>query len=84
MSDFRDMFEQIGYNLEDGDIYSWLESDYNEPGVQVFSDTEICDLVSHDTSESEELTEEEEDKCQQERINRYLEQVIQLVMLCMF
>lgn len=68
-SDFQDLFEELGVNLDADGISAWLDCDSNICGVQVFSDTEICDLVSRSTdpdSESEDEEKEfdvEEEKC---------------------
>ncbi len=65
--EFQEMFAELRLNLEDEEIASWLESDFNDPGVQILSDTEICDLVNNEEtsltdSEDEEQNEEPEDK----------------------
>ena len=48
-SEFQSIFGQVGFQLEEDEIYHWLESDLNDPGVQRLSDSEICDLVSEET-----------------------------------
>ncbi len=47
------MFAELGLSLEDRENASWLESDYNDPRVQILSDTEICDLVNTDNEDEE-------------------------------
>ena len=39
--------------VECDEITTWLESDVNDSGVQMLTDTEICDLVSKSCDGSE-------------------------------
>ena len=61
ISDFQSMFEELGYTLDDGGIYEWFKSDWDMSGTPIFTDTEICDLVSQeDMSEIEDEEQDEE------------------------
>ena len=50
---FQDMFKEVGFDMDADTIIEWLGSDSMEPGVQVFTDSEICELVSKSASENE-------------------------------
>ena len=49
LDDFELLFAQLGVEMSPEDVVDWLESDSNDEGVQIYTDTEICDLVSRDT-----------------------------------
>ena len=53
VSMFQDMFKEIGFDLDADTIVEWLSSDSMDPGVQVFSESEICELVSKPADEDE-------------------------------
>ena len=53
VSAFQDRFKEIGFIMDADTIIKWLSSDFMDPGVQVFTDSEICELVSKSASEKE-------------------------------
>ena len=55
------MFDELGYDMDDSGITEWLESDCGLSGNQVFTDSEICDLVSQGDMCTLEFEEEEEE-----------------------
>lgn len=63
---FETLFSELGVEIESDEINEWLTSDANDGGVHIYTDTEICELVSrsedsHTTeSESGETSDEEE------------------------
>ena len=48
LDDFELLFAQLGVEMSSEDILNWLGSDFNDEGVQIYTDTEIRDLVSRD------------------------------------
>jgi hypothetical protein len=64
VEDFQVLFQELGVEMERGDIVSWLDSDVHYSGVQTYTDNEICELVSRSNdeikSEDEEDSEEDE------------------------
>ena len=56
--------EKLGVEIRFDEITEWL-SDTSDTGVQIYTDAEICEMVSHPEdsveSEDEESSEEEED-----------------------
>ena len=69
ISQFQTLFSSLGCNLEEEKIFEWLDSDKNDPGVQMFTDDEICEFVNTDEiddgleSEEEEAMEEGNPTC---------------------
>ena len=59
--EFMNMFEELGFDLSQGEISEWLESDTSDSGVQVYTDMEICDLVTKKAVQEEPCLEEEEE-----------------------
>lgn len=60
---FEDMFEALGVKIETSEIAKWLDSDVNDSGVQIFTEDEICEIVSQDeTAEAEDDEDKEEDE----------------------
>lgn len=47
------LFQELGLTVERDEITTWLTSDLYDPGVQMLTDTEICDLVSKSCDSSE-------------------------------
>ena len=47
VNDFHIFFNKLGLNIEYEEITKWLQSNASDSGVQVFSDDEISDHVSH-------------------------------------
>ena len=43
---FKNLFHELGFSLEAEEIIAWLKSDANDSGVQILTDSEICDYVS--------------------------------------
>lgn len=50
---FKSLFQELELTVESDEITIWLESDVNDPGVQMLTDSEICDLVSKSCDGSE-------------------------------
>ena len=46
-------------------ISEWLDTDKNDPGVQIFTDEELCELVNTDKTD-EALVEDEEEEPMEE------------------
>ena len=42
---FQSLFRELGVEIERSKIMEWLNSDANDKGVQIYTDSEICDLV---------------------------------------
>ena len=55
------MFHQLGFDLSQGEVAEWLDSDASDSGVQIYTDTEICDLVTKKAVDEEVLLSEEEE-----------------------
>ena len=52
------MFQEIGFTLNQQELADWLYNDANDPGVQIYTDGEICDLVTN--AEGEDDTDDED------------------------
>ena len=65
--EFQSMFQELGYVLTPQEVAKWLDSDANDPGIQLYTDSEICDLVmntnSDESDDEDEESEEKEDAC---------------------
>ena len=61
---FQSLFKELSVNIESDKIMEWLNSDANDKGVQMYTDSEICDLVSR----SEDTTESTDDESSDEDI----------------
>ena len=46
ISQFKEVFQQIAYEVNDEEVYEWLTCDTDDQGVQKLTDSEICQLVS--------------------------------------
>ena len=55
---FQNLFKAVGVEIELDKIMEWLNSDANDKGVQIYTDSEICELVSH-SEDSIEYTDDE-------------------------
>ena len=53
IEDFQMLFQELGVEMESDEITSWLDSDVEDPGVQIYTDTEICEIVSQASDEVE-------------------------------
>ena len=53
VEDFQSMFRELCIEIEPSDIVSWLDSDIGNSGVQIYTDDEICELVSRSTDDIE-------------------------------
>ena len=62
--EFETLFNELGVEIESDKINEWLDSDINDSGVHIYSDAEICELVSHGEdgteSDDEESSKDEE------------------------
>ena len=69
LDEFQNMFKELGFEIDNEKIDDWLESDCSNSGIQIYTDDEICDMVSKDEveepvdSEEEEEVQEEESRC---------------------
>ena len=62
-SDFTCMFDTLGIQVDSADISAWLHSDNADPGFQLYTDDEICELgMEKESVEGEEEVEEEADE----------------------
>ena len=53
VEDFQTMFRELGIEIDPTDIVSWLDSDIGNSGVQIYTDDEICELVSRSQDDNE-------------------------------
>jgi hypothetical protein len=64
---FQMLFQEFGYDIEGEKIIEWLESDASDSGVQVYTEAEICEMVSRscelEDDDKDEEEEQEEEKC---------------------
>ena len=60
------LFRELGVEIEPSDIVSWLDSDVDESGVQMYTDDEICELVSQSSDEIEPEVEEDKQEDEEE------------------
>ena len=68
LAEFQSMFEELGCDLNQQEVAEWLSSDANDSGVQVYTDSEICDLVTNvngdeDDTDDEEAQEGQKNEC---------------------
>ena len=42
----RKVFQQVGYEVNDEEVHEWLTCDIDDQGVQMLTDSEICQLIS--------------------------------------
>ena len=69
IASFGSLFHELGFNIQADVISEWLDNDANDSGVQIFTDSEICEFVSKSPSdpqidsEEENETSEEPSKC---------------------
>ena len=63
-----DLFQVLGYEMESDEINTRLDSDVGDSGVQVYTDAEICEIVSRSSEPPEDEAydeeEDEEEECQ--------------------
>ena len=59
---FKTLFQELGLMVKCDEITTWLESDVNDSGVQMLTDTEICDLVSKSCDGSERQIDSDEEQ----------------------
>ena len=65
---FHCLFEELRMKIECNEIVQWLENDTNDSGIQLYSDAEICDIVSrsveiHPEEEKEREEVDDEEPC---------------------
>lgn len=59
---FRNLFNELGFDVDTDEIAEWLVSDANDSGAQTLTDSEICEFVSKSTRSPEpQMDCEEED-----------------------
>ena len=62
LTSFQTMFKELGSDMDEDQIFKWLEYDSNDCGVQTLTDAEICELVSSEApSQDPDECEEEDD-----------------------
>ena len=83
LAEFQSMFEELGCDLNQQEVAEWLSSDANDSGVQVYTDSEICDLVTNvngdeDDTDDEEAQEGQKNECpvSNSEAARYFEQCL--------
>ena len=59
--EFETLFNELGVEIESDKIDEWLDSDINDSGVHMYSDAEICELVSRGEDSAESDDEESSD-----------------------
>lgn len=63
LDEFQSMFEELGFEMDKGVISEWLESESSISGVQIYTDEDLCDMVTMEaTAEGEEADSEEEEE----------------------
>ena len=63
VTEFKTLFDEIGVSLDEDNISDWLNCDFDiSSGVQIYSDQEICDLVSPTNDNPTDADEEDEDQ----------------------
>ena len=71
VTEFKTLFDELGVSLDEDNISDWLNCDFDiSSGVEIYSDQEICDLVSPTNDnptaadeEDEDEEDDEEEKC---------------------
>lgn len=58
--EFQSLFNELGFEIGQEEICEWLQSDFSDSGVQIYSDADICEIVNADMEEADE---EEQSKC---------------------
>ena len=58
--EFQGVLKQIRYQLSETEIRTWLDSDLNDPGIQMLTDSQICDSVLDDPHTDSEDEDEDE------------------------
>ena len=51
--------------LSEEDVLNWINSDNNDPGFKVYSDDEICEIVTKESSGNNEADEDEVDEVEE-------------------
>ncbi len=57
--EFQGVLKEIGYQLSETEIKTWLDSDLNDPGIQILTDSQICDSVLDDPQSNSEDEDEQ-------------------------
>ena len=52
-------FAALNFQLSANEVSEWLQADLGDPGVQIFSDDEICEMARNDTADEIEEDDEE-------------------------
>ena len=60
------MFDEMRFSLDQQEVAEWLNSDINDPGVQIYTDSEICDMVTDEKGEIDSEDEEIEEGLKKE------------------
>lgn len=59
---FQTLFKELGVEIEPDKITEWLNSDANDKGVQIYTDSEICEIVSRSKDSVESTDDESSDE----------------------
>ena len=62
VDDFISTLADLHYEFSADEVSEWLQCDMADPGVQLLSDDEICEMVMTDSREEEEEGEEDEEE----------------------
>lgn len=60
--EFIPEFQELGFNMDENEVNSWLNSDSNDPGFQIMTDDEICDYVMSEAISADSDEEEEREE----------------------
>lgn len=61
--ELQGMFQELGFTLTKHEVTEWLDNDADDQGVQLYTDSEICDLVMNtNNDDSDDEVEEESEK----------------------
>lgn len=60
--EFQCLFQELGLNIDLGEISDWLSSDLRDTGCETLTDEEICDMVSKPEVEDEDDSEDKEEQ----------------------
>ena len=63
MQEFQCLFQELGLNIEQGELSDWLSSDLQDTGCETLTDKEICDMVSKPKVDVDDRQDEEQPVC---------------------
>lgn len=53
---FQSLFKAVGVEIEIDKLTEWLNSDANDRGVQIYTDSEICECLAQKTALNTQMT----------------------------